>query len=450
MIWLLLDGVVGDGLGETFSGIPVTEINTLHKVLDSDVNSFTIMVQTACDKSAVGGGANVYCSFNRPYEIMNVCTGLMTFGTSLVGTTNRGTQAVGLTIMDVDTTTLVEKRYNHDYRYVLDQPVPIKLMETYYYNKPMQVANVINECHYNDGVHMGDQKSVETTIRMSTISTRVSPVIDLQRTNFTAARNLINNPKDLANILGPTQTVFTFAEPPNLETAESFTVDGYEAKAGRIDSTGKSVLITHPPHKRFNKLAHFTRQDLRDIGLTAITTRTSENFTPETRIMGSADSKWISKLFTFENPCDGITVKLTSIFYETDSIRVYFRPRTIGFDSDLSVSPWIPFNPQQSLPEEERKLGTNNVILYPNDIGYYDPSSTILRTPGLPDNVDLIEPRSSDSVNPDEINADEWQSVTWSAQDLAKFDAIAIKIVMTANNPAYAPLIDDLQLIVSE
>ena len=353
-----LDGVVGDGLGETFSGIPVTEINTLHKVLDSDVNSFTIMVQTACDKSAVGGGANVYCSFNRPYEIMNVCTGLMTFGTSLVGTTNRGTQAVGLTIMDVDTTTLVEKRYNHDYRYVLDQPVPIKLMETYYYNKPMQVANVINECHYNDGVHMGDQKSVETTIRMSTISTRVSPVIDLQRTNFTAARNLINNPKDLANILGPTQTVFTFAEPPALEAAEAFTVDGYDAKVHKVDSTGRSILITHPPHRRFNQLAHFSREDLRDIGLTAITTRTSENFTPETRIMGSADSKWISKLFSFENPCDGITVKLTSIFYETDSIRVYFRPRTIGFDSDLSVSPWIPFNPQQSLPLEERKLGT--------------------------------------------------------------------------------------------
>ena len=86
----------------------------------------------------------------------------------------------------------------------------------------------------------------------------------------------------------------------------------------------------------------------------------------------------------------------------------------------------------------------------PGDPYYYAPSSTLLRTPGLPDSVDLIEPRSSDTVNPDEIKADEWQSVTWSAQDLAKFDAVAIKIVMTANNPAYAPLIDDLQLIVSE
>lgn len=445
-----IDGVIGDGFGDTFSGVPVLEINTLHKVLDTDLDSFTIMVVTATTKSAIGGGASVTSTYNRPYEIMNICTGLMTFGTSLLGTTNRGTQAVGLAVMDADSVSGVEKRYNQDFRYVLDQPVPIKLMDTYYYDKPMQVANVINECHYNDGVHMGDQKSVETTIRMSTISTRVSPVIDLQRTNFTAARNLINNPKDLANILGPTQTIFTFASAPALAAADALTVDDYETKVHKIDSTGRNVLITTPPHKRFSQLASFTRQDLKDIGLTAVTTRASENFSPESRIMGNANAKWISKLFSFENPCDGITVKLTSVFYETDSIRVYFRPRTIGFDADMSVSTWIPFNPQQSLPEEERKLGNNNVVLYPQDIGYYDASSTILRTPGLPDHVDLIEPRSADTVNPDEIKADEWQSVTWSAQDLAKFDAVAIKIVMTANNPAYTPLIDDLQLIVSE
>ncbi len=445
-----IDGVVGDGLGDTFSGVPVTEINTLHKVLDTDLGSFTIMVSTPTTKSSVGGGAQVSCSYNRPYEVMNVCTGLMTFGTSLLGTTNRGTQAVGLAVTDVDSVTGAEKRFNQDFRYILDQPVPIKLMDTFYYDKPMQVANSINECHYNDGVHMGDQKSVETTIRMSTISTRVSPVIDLQRTNFTAARNLINNPKDLANILGPTQTIFSFGSAPAFVPAEAFVVDDYETSVHKIDSTGKNVLITTPPHKRFTQLARFDRQDLRDIGLTAVTTRASENFSSETRIMGSANAKWISKLFAFENPCDGITVKLTSVFYETDSIRVYFRPRTIGFDSDLSVSSWIPFNPQQSLPEEERKLGENNIILYPDQVGYYNPGSTILRTPGLPDSVELIKPRSSDTVNPDEIKADEWQSVTWSAQDLAKFDAIAIKIVMTANNPAYAPLIDDLQIIVSE
>ena len=41
-------------------------------------------------------------------------------------------------------------------------------------------------------------------------------------------------------------------------------------------------------------------------------------------------AKWISRLFVFENACDGLEVKLTSIFYNTDDIKVYFRPRTIG------------------------------------------------------------------------------------------------------------------------
>ena len=442
-----IDGVTGDGFGDTLAGIPITEINTLHKVLDSDLDSFTVMVASPCTHSSVGGGRQVTTTCNRPYEAMNVCTGLMTFGTSLVGTTNRGTQATGLTVMGTDALTGKERRYNQDFRYILDQPVPIKLMDTYYYDKPMQIASEINECHYNDGVHLGDQKSNQVTIRMSTISTRVSPVIDLQRTNFTAARNLINNPKDLANILGPTQTIFTFSDAVSLEAGDEIEVDGYSTKVQRMDTLGKSALITTPPHKKFGMNSNFNRDDLQ---LSTITSRSSENFNPETRIMGSANAKWISKLFTFENPCDGITIKLTAVFYSPDSIRVYFRPRTIGFDADMSVSPWIPFNPNQSLPQEERKLSENNTILYPNDIGYYEPSSVVLKTPGLADNIDLLEPRSSDSVNPDEIKADEWQSITWSAQDLAKFDAIAIKIVMTSDNPAYAPLIDDLQLIVSE
>ena len=232
-------------------------------------------------------------------------------------------------------------------------PVPIKPVETFYYDNsvtaPMSSTSAITMM-----AHMGDQKSVETTIRMSTISTRVSPVIDLQRTNFTAARNLINNPKDLANILGPTQTILTFKQAPELAAADTFALDGYNAVVSKVDATGRNILISHDPHRRFNTRSKLSRADLREIGLSSVTTRSSENYNPETRIMGSANAKWISKLFAFENPCDGITVKLTSVFYEPDSIRVYFRPRTIGFDADLSVSPWIPFNPQQSLPGEVR------------------------------------------------------------------------------------------------
>jgi hypothetical protein len=44
----------------------------------------------------------------------------------------------------------------------------------------------------------------------------------------------------------------------------------------------------------------------------------------------------------------------------------------------------------------------------------------------------------------------EWQELTWTIQDVAKFDGVAIKIVMTESNPALAPLIDDIQIVCSE
>ena len=164
---------------------------------------------------------------------------------------------------------------------------------------------------------------------------------------------------------------------------------------------------------------------------------------------GSVFAKWTSKLFVFENLCDGIELKLSSVFYTPDSIRVYYRPRNIGFDSDITSVPWIPFNPTQVLPDEQRRVTDDNRVIYPGDLDYVQ-TLPLYATPGLPNSVDLIKPRSSDNVDPNIIKADEWQSLTWSSQDQAKFDAIAIKIVMVSDNPALAPLIDDMQIVVSE
>ena len=440
-----LDGITGDGFGPTLSGIPIEELNTLHKILDSDLNSFTIIVTTPADKAAVAGGATATSSYNRPYEVSNVCTGLMTFGSSLVGTTLRGAMASGLSVIDIRGGK--EVRYNQDYSYVIPQIEPIKLMESFYHNQPMQVASLINECQFNDGVHLGNQKSVETDIRMSTISTRVSPVVDLQRTNMTLARNLINKPRELSNVLGAASNIFTFLNPVDLSVGSPVTINGVDTKVTGVDATKRSISVASGPHQTFSN-AQFADPVLDD-QLKSVITRASENFDPETRVIGSSNAKWISKLFVFENPCDGIEVRLTSIFYEVDSLRAYFRPRTIGFDSDLTLSSWIPFNPNQSLPGELRRVSPDGLILSPGDVGY-NSDLQLVKSPALADNIDMIQPRSSSNYNPKDFLPNEWQSVTWSAQDLAKFDAVSIKIVMVSENPAQAPIIDDFQLVVSE
>ena len=68
----------------------------------------------------------------------------------------------------------------------------------------------------------------------------------------------------------------------------------------------------------------------------------------------------------------------------------------------------------------------------------------------MADDIEAITPRSSDSVAPNLLVSSDWQNLTWSVQDLQRFDGVQVKVVMTSDNPAQAPLIDDLQVIVSE
>ena len=175
-----------------------------------------------------------------------------------------------------------------------------------------------------------------------------------------------------------------------------------------------------------------------------MTTTEGYYYIPETSNDGSVYAKWESRLFEFENPCDGIELKLTACFYGnvvdekdqfgrvtgqkliSDNIRCYYRPRNIGFDSELNTENWVP-------------LGSNLTV---------DDSRGELV--GLPNNVEVIVPRSTAEVNPNRIRAGEWQDLTWTIQDIPQFDAVAIKIVMVADNPALAPLIDDFRMICSE
>ena len=100
---------------------------------------------------------------------------------------------------------------------------------------------------------------------------------------------------------------------------------------------------------------------------------------------------------------------------------------------------WIPFNPDQELratsidPDQQNKLVDLRQVV-----------------PGLPDEVNKIAVRDTDNVNPNAIGSGGWRSLTWSAQDLPKFDALSIKIVMEVDNPALTPIIDDMQLVCSE
>ena len=198
-----------------------------------------------------------------------------------------------------------------------------------------------------------------------------------------------------------------------------------------MDSSN-SIVITGG--SRLSNIQTLTNSSLVNASLTKVTVRKADEFKDETFNNGSTYAKWLSKIFVFENQCDGVEVKLNCIFYNNTDIKMFYKTRTVGFDGDFSKVNWVPFNPNTVLTGENKT----------------DDSGNLIKTPGLPNNVESIKARTSFNTNPKNILPDDWQTLVWNTQDLAKFDAIAVKIVMTSSNAALVPIIDDLQMIVSE
>ena len=80
--------------------IPNEEFNNIHKVLHSDMDSFTIMMKTAATSTEMAGGSEVNSSFNRPYETFHPYAGVNVHGTSNFSVTNRSTLYAGSTLTD--------------------------------------------------------------------------------------------------------------------------------------------------------------------------------------------------------------------------------------------------------------------------------------------------------------------------------------------------------------
>ena len=425
------DLVAIEGCINNPGGIPNSEINTVHTVIDSGLRYFTIMTATAATNAEKSGGGGVTCTPNRPYEVLNVYTGAMVFGSSTLLATNTATEAAGVS------------GYNVVNQYRQDQPNPIVLMDSYYYTGAKQVANSLNEAKYRGSLFLKGSKSMEVTLTLGTSNSKVSPVIDLDRTNANVVRNLIDNPVPNAPDQGVVTGTLTLQTPvSNITTLTNKSLLGFK---NTVDSQNYNVTVkSYNPTtgkitvqgRHIEKLANAEFDDvtIESIGTRGLTLQTGGSYyIPETSPDGSAYSKWISRLFLFENNCDGIELKLASCYYDRTSIRVYYRPRPVGFEGNITQENWTPFNPNQVLDVTDAEGNITSSVV-----------------PGLPDNVNAITVRDSLNVDPRELQPDAWRSLTFTVQDLPAFDALQIKIVMTQDNPALAPLIDDMQLVVSE
>ena len=188
-------------------------------------------------------------------------------------------------------------------------------------------------------------------------------MIDLDRTTAICVRNIIDNPKYDDDIYGNPTTTVTFngdvsALSFRLEPPPPMLMEQPEVQELLTQSITKKLKLAHARKILPQPSVRCPQHAI------ARSTRTDTEFVPETSNTCSV-LKWLSRVFIFENACDGIELKLVSSRHHH---RVYYRPRNIGSGEATN---WIL-----------------SMKLTPND-------------------VELIKPRSADNVDLYAIRFDE-------------------------------------------
>lgn len=445
------DLVAIEGITQDIGGIPAATFNGVHTVLNSDFHTFTIDMGVSATSSTVGGGdKEVSTSYNIPYEISTLNSGLMTFPSTRIRTFQAPTRAAGNSwnaarrrefadpIND-----LAGQNFKNDYinpgvsgldaviedrfvteAYQTERLQRIKIEEDKYWRRPMQVPSYLNQSYFYEA--MGSEPGVRNDFVMSTRNDFVSPVVDLSRTAITCTKNLIDNPKRDEERFGVNFKTLTFGgdiSAAGLSVGDllSYTYDSenYTVVVKNVDTNSRQVEVKGRNIYRITNTVDIVWDNatLESVGLADVSLERGNAFRPMSDDQATGSAQWISRLFEFEDPCDGIKLKLTTFQYHRWQVRVLYRARPLGFTGDLETLEWRGVAGRQGMPNNWKKLNYIN---------------------------------KAKPVDPEEMDPGDWTSIEWSFQDRDKFDAIQFKIAMLAINPAQAPLIADLQVIASE
>lgn len=416
--WVLIDNV-----SQTVNGIPPQFINGIHQVTAAGFNHYMVSVGRNATSSGKGGSTGIRCTVNRPFEVINIMTGSLLFKNTessigirvagSAGLSGSGLQAYILNASD----TFVNNEISH------------------YYPNQKQCASYINEAAFNGSSFLQGRRSVNVNLYLSTSDSKLSPVYDITRTNAVLTRSLINMPKTTDSYYGEPFSIVTFENDAlNLKTKtasfkignelETVDIDEWNPDLFKLRLSGQNV---YDLKEKIELLTSDNKSILkRGNSIVSISTPIQPYFVNETQSNGSVFAKWISREFKLENSCDGLEVKMTAVMYERNSIRLYYTPRPEGYDGSLYDANWIPFNP----------INTTATFTYDNN--------------GLCNNNSQVRIRTSDTIDPRQLTTNDWTEYTWSAQNIPRFSAFMLKIVMTATNTAKSPIIDDLRVICTE
>ena len=392
------DLVAIEGVTQDVGGIPASVLNGVHTVVNSDFHTFTINVGQSATDTTIGGGDQVATSYNVAYEISTMTSGIVNFPSTRFSFKQSPTRAAGNSWNSTrrreftdPVNDLAGQNSGNDYiepgvrgtELALEessstrhtaQALARKFLvdEDYYWDRPMQVPSYLNEARYED--EMGGRRGVNVAVSFFSNSDYVSPVIDLSRTNLTCTKNLINNPKKDEERFGVNFKTVQFGGSitaaglsvgdlisfeSSEEPGENYTVSikSFDVSTNPADVKGKNIYKIKSPTQYATT---FDNATLQAAGIESVALERGNSFRGPNSNDDVSSCQWISRLFEFENPCDGIKLKLTAFVYYRWQLRVFYRPRPVGFSGDLGLENWRGVAGRQGMPNNWKDLDYSN------------------------------------------------------------------------------------------
>lgn len=383
------------------NGIPITQLNATHEVIDVEADSYTIRVATLATSSGIGGGDKVTSTDYKPYNLIRPSVDTIVHPKTDVKWGMKGTTGQSLGGSEVP--------YTLDTNY---RSVEVNK------NITMPVAyTVVPEVGRPEGL---DRSLYVRGVLSSTVN-NLSPVIDLERSSAVVVANRIDNPA--AMIQSFTTNATTASGSTSIVMASGGTagiLQGYRVRGPYI-----------PNNATVSSVNAGTNTIVISPATTAIIPATSPIFfypnaagnnyvlnyaDEETAIGSSALSKYITRKIELADPASQIKVYILTNRPSGSNVDVYYKiQRSDDTDQKFDELPWYPVLPDSA-----------------NGVPYSDNPETYTEVEYT---VGIDEFKTAFGLDPSAVDGD------------VQFTAFAIKIAFTSNNSSRVPSCKDFRAI---
>lgn len=377
------------GVSSAINGVPLAELNLTHDVSDVDLDSYTITVTTAATSSGYAGGVTIRATRNIQYNTAQPMIQVQTFSETEVKFGIKTT--TGKSVDSTQTPYIVDTLFSG-----------VLANESNNFGSPRMIASQVNETSL-----LSNAKSVTVNVTMSSTNDALSPMLDTHRTSLVAINNKVNNPLEtnmnvsglddnviLSNATGVTisgNTITTSTRNAQFLTA---TVGKYLTIAGA--STGSSTRLITGIALDGSSIT-FSAAPAAVTGNVTLTQR--ERFVDEIApLEGSTYSKYVTKRVNLANPSNFLRVRFAGNIPSEARVEVYYKTAVVGSNSEFASVPYT---------------------LMSSDAPIINASNS----------------------------SEKFFDISYSANNMASFDGVQLKLVLKSTNSSEIPRIKDLRII---